>query len=71
MGHNMVLSYDYAKQKKAAATNECTSIAAHVDGHAEALKRYMRHRPMQHVPGYTRIKCDIIKTLKMSRLKSF
>ena len=25
----------------------------HVDGHGEALKRYMRHRPMQHVQGYT------------------
>jgi len=33
--------------------NECTSIAAHFDGHAKALKRYMRHRPMQHVQGYT------------------
>jgi len=23
------------------------------DGHGEALKQYMRHRPMQHVQGYT------------------
>jgi hypothetical protein len=36
-----------------AATNKCTSVAAHFDGHVEALKRYMRHRPMQHVQGYT------------------
>ena len=33
--------------------NECTSVAAHFDGHAKALKRYMWHRPMQHVQGYT------------------
>ncbi len=50
----MVLSYDYARQKKAAATNECTSVAGHFNGHAEALKQYMRHHPMQHVQGYTR-----------------
>jgi hypothetical protein len=36
-----------------AATNECISVAGHLDGHAEALKRYMRHRLMQHVQGYT------------------
>jgi len=33
--------------------NECPSSADHVDGHGEALKRYMRHCPMQHVQGYT------------------
>ena len=41
MDNNMVLSYDYAKQKKVAATNKCTSIAGHFDGHAEALKQFM------------------------------
>ena len=35
----MVLSYDYV------ATNKCTSFAGHLDGHAEALKQYMRHHP--------------------------
>jgi hypothetical protein len=30
----------------AAATNECTSVAGHFDGHAEALKRYMQHHRM-------------------------
>jgi hypothetical protein len=35
-------------------TNECTSIAGHFDDHAEALKQYMQHRPMQHVQGYSR-----------------
>ncbi len=36
------------------AANELPSSADHdVDGHGEALKRYMRHRPMQHVQGYT------------------
>jgi len=33
--------------------NECTSVAAHFDGHAKALKRYMRHCLMHHVQGYT------------------
>jgi len=33
--------------------NECPSSADHVDGHGEALKQYMQHRPMQHVQGYT------------------
>ena len=34
-------------------TNKCTSIAGHFDGHAKALKQYMRHCPMQHVHDYT------------------
>ena len=38
----MVLSYDYA--------NECPSSVDHLDGHDEALKRYMRHRPMLLAP---------------------
>jgi hypothetical protein len=29
------------------------SVAGHFDGHGEALKRYIRHRTMQHVQGYT------------------
>jgi hypothetical protein len=33
------------------ATNKCTSIAGHFDGHEEALKQYMWHRLMQHVQG--------------------
>ena len=36
-----------------AAANECPSSVHHVDGHGEALKRYMPHRLMQHVQGYT------------------
>ena len=39
--------------KISAATSECASVAGHFDGHAEALKRYMRHRPMQHVHSFT------------------
>ena len=39
--------------KKAAAANECPSSVDHVDGHSEALKRYMWHRLVQHVQGYT------------------
>jgi len=34
--------------------NKCPSSVDHFDGHGEALKQYMRHRPMQHVQGYTR-----------------
>jgi hypothetical protein len=29
------------------------TIAGHFDGHAEALKQYMRYCPMQHDQGYT------------------
>jgi hypothetical protein len=35
------------------ATNKCTSVAGHFDGHADALKQYTQHHPMQHVQGYT------------------
>ena len=35
-----------------AATSKCASVAGHFDGRAEALKRYMQHRLMQHVHGY-------------------
>jgi len=52
MDHNMALSYDYAKQQSW-AMNEGTSIAGHFNGRAEALKRYMRHCPMQHDQGFT------------------
>ena len=38
---------------KPGATNECTSVTGHFDGRAEALKWYMRHRPMQHDQGFT------------------
>jgi hypothetical protein len=33
-------------------TNKCTSIAGHFDGHAEALKQFMRHCPMDDVQGH-------------------
>ena len=33
--------------------NKCPSSVDHFDGHGETLKQYMRHRPMQHVQGYT------------------
>jgi hypothetical protein len=36
------------------ATNKCTSVAGHFDGHMDALKQYTQHHPMQHVQGYTR-----------------
>jgi hypothetical protein len=39
--------------KMVVVTSECTSVAGHFNGHAEALKRYMRHRLMQHVQGYS------------------
>jgi len=34
--------------------NECTSVAGHFDGHAEALMQYMRHCPMKHNQGFAR-----------------
>jgi len=37
-----------------AVVNKCPSSVDHFDGHGEALKQYMRHRPMKHVQGYTR-----------------
>ena len=33
--------------------NECTSGVGHLDGHADALKRYGAHCPIQHVQGYS------------------
>jgi hypothetical protein len=33
-------------------TNECTSVAAHFEGLADAPEQYRRHCPMQHVQGY-------------------
>jgi hypothetical protein len=52
--HNMVLGYDYSKQKKAVAANECTSSPGHFNGHGGAPEQYRRHRPMRHVQGYSR-----------------
>jgi hypothetical protein len=40
--------------KKVMATNKCTSIAGHFDGHMDTLKQYTQHCPMQHVHGYTK-----------------
>ena len=39
--------------KISAATSKCASVAGHFDGRVEALKRSMRHLPMQHVHGFT------------------
>ena len=33
--------------------SNCTSIAGHFDGHADALKQYGVHHPIQHVQGYS------------------
>jgi hypothetical protein len=38
---------------KSTMTNECTSSAGRFDGHSGAPERYRRHRPMQHVQGYS------------------
>ena len=35
------------------ATSECASVAGHFNGHEKVLKRYMQHRLMQHVQGYS------------------
>jgi hypothetical protein len=34
-------------------TNECTSIAAHFEGLADAPEQYRQHCPMRHVQGYS------------------
>ncbi len=34
------------------ATNKCTSVQGHFNGHADALKQYTWHRLMQHVQDY-------------------
>ncbi len=41
--------------KKARGDEQCTYVAGHFNGRAEALKWYMMwHCPMQHVQGYSR-----------------
>ena len=37
--------------------NKCTSIAEHFNGHAEALKQFMQHRPMDDVQGHIGSHC--------------
>ncbi len=54
MDQNMVLCYDYAKQKKAAVTNKCTSFAGHFDGHDDAPVQCQAHCLMEHIQGFTR-----------------
>ena len=39
--------------QKIGGTSKCASAAGHFDGHAEALKGYMGHCPMEDVQGYT------------------
>jgi hypothetical protein len=34
-------------------TNKCTSSASRFDGHGGVPEQYRRHRPMQHVQGYS------------------
>jgi hypothetical protein len=51
--HNLVLGYDYSKQKKAVGANKCTLSAGHFDGLGGAPEQYRWHQPMQHVQGYS------------------
>jgi hypothetical protein len=46
--------YIYSKQKKAIATNKCTSVAGRFDGHVDALKQYMQLCPLKQIQGRTR-----------------
>ena len=50
--HYMVFNLHSMQTKQAKATNECTSITGHFDGHAEALKQYTQHQPMQQIQGH-------------------
>ena len=54
MDHNMVLCYDYTKQKRQAVTNKCTSFAGHLDGHDDAPVQCQAHCLMEHIQGFTR-----------------
>jgi hypothetical protein len=51
--HNMVLGYEYSKQKKAVVANKCTSSASHFYGNSGAPEQYRWHCPMRHVHGYS------------------
>jgi hypothetical protein len=51
--HYMVFHLRLHQTKKAMVTNEYTFITSHFDGHADALKQYTQHCPLQHVQGYT------------------
>ncbi len=39
---------------KSTMTNKCASVAGHFHGHADALKRWTWHCPMQQIQGHTR-----------------
>jgi hypothetical protein len=39
---------------KSTMTIKCTSSTGRFDGHGSAPEQYRRHRPMQHVQGYSR-----------------
>ena len=43
-----------SQAKKAAATNKCTSVVGHFNGHANKAVRCQVHRPIKHVQGYSR-----------------
>jgi hypothetical protein len=51
--HNMILGYNYSKQKKAVAANKCTSSDGCFDGQGGAPEQYRQHHPMRHVQGYS------------------
>jgi hypothetical protein len=38
---------------KLTMTSKCTSVVACFESLADALEQYRRHRPMQHVQGYS------------------
>jgi hypothetical protein len=43
----------YYDSNKATMMNECTSSAGRFDVQGGAPEQYRRHRPMQHVQGYS------------------
>jgi hypothetical protein len=50
----MVFHLCLQQMKKMVATNECTSIAGHFDGHPDMLKQYTWHHPMKQIQGLFR-----------------
>jgi hypothetical protein len=50
----MVFHLHLQQTKKATATNKCTSVAGHFNGHASTLKQYTWHCLIKQILGHTR-----------------
>ncbi len=50
----MVFHLCLQQTKKVVETHKCTSVAGHFDGHADALKQYTQHCPLEKIQDHTR-----------------